>query len=53
MIIPVKRGFIFLHEKFETFNTFKSFKACVEKEAGTHIACLRTKRGGEFTSKEF
>jgi len=43
----------FLHEKSETFKTFKSFKTCVEKEAGTHIACLRNDGGGEFTSKEF
>jgi len=43
----------FLHEKSETFTAFKSFKACVEKEANTHITCLITDRGGEFTSKEF
>ena len=25
----------------------------VEKKAGEKLVCLRTKRGGEFTSKEF
>jgi len=43
----------FLHEKSEALKTFKNFKAFVEKEAGTPIVCLRTDRGGEFTSKEF
>jgi len=43
----------FLHEKSKAFKAFKDFKACVEKEVGTHIVCLRTNRGGEFTSKEF
>jgi len=43
----------FLHEKSETFMTFKSFKNAVEKESGLSIAGLRTDRGGEFTSKEF
>ncbi|KAJ9563755.1 hypothetical protein OSB04_008915 [Centaurea solstitialis] len=43
----------FLHEKSEAFAMFKIFKACVEKEAGAHITCLRTDRGGEFTSNEF
>lgn len=35
----------FLHEKSEAFVTFKNFKACVEKEIGTYITCLRTDRG--------
>jgi len=43
----------FLNEKFETFNGFRSFKACVKKETGSFIACLKTDRGGEFMSKEF
>jgi len=43
----------FLHEKSETFNSFRSFKACVENETGSFIACLRTNRDGEFMSKEF
>lgn len=32
---------------------FKRFKAGVEKEIGMCITCLRTDRGGEFTSMEF
>lgn len=43
----------FLHEKSETFTTFKNYKICVEKEIGGYITCLRTDRGGEFTSSEF
>ena len=41
----------FLNEKSETFSHFKRFKVLVEKEAGVSIRCLRTDRGGEFTSK--
>lgn len=43
----------FLHEKPKAFIAFKNFKACVEKEIGAHITCLRTDRGGEFNSNEF
>lgn len=43
----------FLHEKSEAFTTFKFFKISVEKEIGAFITCLRTDRGGEFTSNEF
>jgi len=43
----------FLHEKSEALPTFKSFKICMEKEAGAFVTCLKTNRGGEFTSKEF
>nr|KYP74877.1 Retrovirus-related Pol polyprotein from transposon TNT 1-94 [Cajanus cajan] len=43
----------FLSEKSETFSLFKGFKALVEKEAGESIICLRTDRGGEFSSKAF
>jgi len=32
---------------------FKKFKTLVEKEVGSLVECLRTDRGGEFTSKEF
>ena len=32
---------------------FKHFKSCLEKEVGGYIKCLRTDRGGEFTSLEF
>lgn len=43
----------FLTEKSEVFTSFKYFKAYVEKETGLSIKCLRTDRGGEFTSGEF
>ena len=32
---------------------FKRYKACVEKETGAYLKCLRTDRGGEFNLKEF
>nr|KYP49198.1 Retrovirus-related Pol polyprotein from transposon TNT 1-94 [Cajanus cajan] len=48
-----KTWIYFLHDKSETFNAFKRFKAYVEKEVGTYIVYLRTDRGGEFTSKAF
>ncbi|GKD45673.1 retrovirus-related pol polyprotein from transposon TNT 1-94 [Tanacetum coccineum] len=43
----------FLTEKSQALETFKKFKALVEKEAGVEIKCLRSDRGGEFNSKEF
>jgi len=43
----------FLAEKSDAFDTFRTFKSHVEKETGTFIKCLRTDRGGEFTSQEF
>lgn len=43
----------FLAEKCEAFSTFKSYKNLVEKETRAFIRCLRTDRGGEFTSSEF
>lgn len=48
-----KAWIYFLHEKSEAFGMFKIFKAYVEKEVGAFITCLRTDRGGEFTSNEF
>ncbi|GKF79940.1 putative RNA-directed DNA polymerase, partial [Tanacetum coccineum] len=39
--------------KSQALETFKKFKALVEKEAGVEIKCLRSDRGGEFNSKEF
>lgn len=42
-----------LCEKAEAFDVFKIFKSRVEKEAGAPIFCLRTDRGGEFTSNVF
>ena len=43
----------FLTCKSDALTTFKLFKALVEKETGLSIKCLRTDRGGEFTSDEF
>lgn len=43
----------FLIDKSDAFASFKLFKNCVEKETGLDIKCLRTDRGGEFTSNEF
>ena len=43
----------FLKDKSETFATFKCFKKLVENEINLSVCCLRTDRGGEFTSHEF
>lgn len=43
----------FLINKADAFASFKLFKSCVEKETSLPIKCLRTDRGGEFTSCEF
>jgi transposase InsO family protein len=43
----------FLKEKSEAIEMFRKFKARVEMEAKQHIQCLRTDRGGEYTSSEF
>ena len=43
----------FLIEKSEAFTIFKNFKNLVEKETKDFIRCLRTDKGGEFTSHEF
>ncbi|KAL9429389.1 hypothetical protein AB3S75_031241 [Citrus x aurantiifolia] len=48
-----KAWIYFLVEKSEALNLFKHFKNHVEKEVGGYIKCLRTDRGGEFTSFEF
>ena len=40
----------FLKEKIEAFEKFKDFKALVENETNLKIKCLRSDRGGEFTS---
>ncbi|CAJ2663992.1 unnamed protein product [Trifolium pratense] len=42
-----------MSEKSNAFNVFKTFKALVENESGYKIVCLRTDRGGEFTSEIF
>ena len=43
----------FLKEKSEAFETFKKFKAQVEKTTGRYIKALRSDRGGEYLSKQF
>ena len=43
-----------LMNKSEAFGAFKKFKTLEESESnGALIKCLRTDRGGEFTSEEF
>eukprot|EP00253_Pinus_taeda_P024419 PITA_24419 len=42
-----------MKHKDEAFEKIKSFKALVENELGYKIKCLRSNRGGEFTSNEF
>jgi hypothetical protein len=42
-----------LKHKFKAFEKFKIFKAQVENEMDLKIKCLRSDRGGEFTSDEF
>eukprot|EP00253_Pinus_taeda_P003613 PITA_03613 len=42
-----------MKHKYEAFEKLKSFKALVENESGHKIKCLRSDRGGEFTSNEF
>jgi transposase InsO family protein len=43
----------FLKDKSSVFDVFKRFKALVERESSCLIQCLRTDRGGEFTSNAF
>eukprot|EP00253_Pinus_taeda_P001674 PITA_01674 len=42
-----------LKYKYEEFENFKAFKALVENDSDRKIKCLRSDRGGEFTSDEF
>ena len=42
-----------LKEKSEAFAQFKIFRKKVETESGKIMKCLRTDRGGEYTSREF
>ncbi|CAJ2653663.1 unnamed protein product [Trifolium pratense] len=42
-----------LKDKSSAFEVFRKFKALVEKESDHQIKCLRTDRGGEFTSSQF
>jgi transposase InsO family protein len=42
-----------LKEKSALFDVFKRFKSLVEKESSCSIQCLRSYRGGEYTSTKF
>lgn len=44
---------MFLKKKSDTLQIFKWYLARVEKEIGKNMKCLRSNRGGEFTSNEF
>jgi len=49
----IKFWVYFLVEKSEAFDTFKFYKARLEKETRTFIQSLKTDRGREFISQEF
>ena len=51
MILVGIHGSIFLQDKSDAFETFKSFKIMVEKEAGSQIKVLRTNRDGNTVHK--
>lgn len=40
----------FLKQKSEAFDRFKIFKKMVERESNLKLKCLRSDKGGEFTS---
>ena len=42
-----------MHQKSETFDKFRAYKAEEEKKLGVHIKQLRSDRGGEYLSREF
>ena len=44
---------MYLKEKFEAFKTLKWYLTRVDKETSKSLKCLRSDRGGEFTSHEF
>ena len=44
---------MFLKKNSNAFQMFKWYLARVEKKIGKNLKCLRSDRGGEFTSKEF
>lgn len=43
----------FLQDKSQAFERFKIFQKMVEKESGYRLKCLRSDKGGEFTSNQF
>ena len=44
---------MFLKQKSDAFQMFKWYLARVEKETRKNLKCLRSDRGGEFTSRDF
>ena len=44
---------MFLKQKLYAFQMFKWYLARVEKETQKSLKCLKSDRGGEFTSREF
>ena len=44
---------MFLKQKSDAFQMFKWYLDRVEKEIGKILKCLRSNRGGEFTSRDF
>ena len=43
---------ILLKKKSDSFQNFKWYLARVEKEISKNLKCLRSNRGGEFTSND-
>ncbi|BBH04991.1 transposable element gene [Prunus dulcis] len=43
----------FLRYKSDALNCFRKFKSMVELQSGLKVKCLRSDKGGEFTSCEF
>ena len=43
----------FIKHKDQALEKFQSFKALAENESDLKIKCLRSDRGGEYTSEEF
>ncbi len=41
------------NKKSEAFSQFKRIKELIENESDLKIKCLRSDKGGEFTSNEF
>ena len=44
---------MFLKQKLEAFQMFKWYFSRIEKETSKSFKCLRSDRGGEFTSSKF
>ncbi|CAL8087744.1 unnamed protein product [Prunus armeniaca] len=43
----------FLRYKLDALNCFRKFKSMVELQSGFKVKCVRSDKGGEFTSSEF